>query len=355
MAGGTGGHIFPGLAVADKLTSAGWKIDWLGTADRMEAQLVPKHGYDIHFIDIKGVRNKGFIRKLLTPLMVIKSVLQARKLMKENKPDLVLGFGGYAALPGGLAAKLMGVPLIIHEQNAAPGMTNKVLAPFANKVMTAFAGIKGLGKSNLVVGNPVRAEIKIDKQKKDKEANCINILVIGGSLGARILNQTLPSAVAKVLEKGIKVKLVHQVGKGNKESVASEYKNLVKNNECCQYEVSEFIDDMAQAYKQADIVICRAGALTVSELAVAEVASLLVPLPHAVDDHQTKNAQILVDAGAGILMPQNKFDADELANQLLMLMELPEQLNKMANCCRKVAIADASQRVADIANDIVKR
>ncbi|NTS76587.1 undecaprenyldiphospho-muramoylpentapeptide beta-N-acetylglucosaminyltransferase [Catenovulum sp. SM1970] len=343
MAGGTGGHIFPGLALADELSSQGWEILWLGTAERMEAQLVPNHGYPIKFIDIKGVRNKGLLRKLLTPFMVIHAVWQGIQLIRQFDPNVVVGFGGYAALPGGIAAKLLAKKLVIHEQNAAAGLTNKVLSKIANKVLVAFKGTKGL-KANAIVGNPVRSSIQSTKPKS--MGPTLNVLVVGGSLGARVLNEKVPEAVSIFAGQGNRIRVLHQAGKDEAGKVEQNYHAATKQG--ADISVTDFIADMASAYQEADVVICRSGALTVSELALAGVPSILVPLPHAVDDHQTRNAEVLVHAGAGILLPQNELEQGELVKQLTLLAELPEQLNEMAKACADVAVKDATSQVANI-------
>lgn len=352
MAGGTGGHIFPGLAVADSLTEQGWQVTWLGTAERMEAQLVPKSGYPIEFIDIKGVRNKGLLRKLTTPLMVLNAVMQARKIIRKVKPDIIIGFGGYAALPGGIAAKISGIPLVIHEQNAAAGLTNKVLSKIATQVLTAFSHVKGLAKPAKVVGNPIRQQIKSnlvshrnstnEDKNQDKDHAALNILVVGGSLGAQVLNQQVPLALQKITAHNT-INVHHQVGSKQLALAEQAYAAITAQN--IQYQLVEFIDDMAAAYHSADLVICRAGALTVSELAQVGVASILVPLPHAVDDHQTKNAQVLVNANAGVLLPQNKLEQGELSALLNRLIQHPEQLEKMAQACQAVAMPQSTQLI----------
>lgn len=348
MAGGTGGHVFPGLAVADRLRAEGWNIHWLGTAERMEAQLVPKHGYPLHTIAIAGVRGNGLKRKLLAPLQIFKAILQARRVLKQVQPQVVLGMGGFAAGPGGVAAWLAGIPLVLHEQNAAAGMTNKLLARLAKRVLMAFPGAFPSACNTEVVGNPVRPEVlalPAPAQRIGMDPQPLRLLVVGGSLGARILNDLLPEAVS--LAGNIRVR--HQTGKGNAEAVQSAYQQLG-----IQAEVSDFIDDMAAAYGAADLVVCRAGALTVSEVAAAGVGALFVPLPHAVDDHQTKNARSLSDRGAALLMPQSGLSAKTLAEQLQHLSENRAQLLAMAEQSRALAITDAAQRVAESLRAVAK-
>ncbi|MFP2770105.1 undecaprenyldiphospho-muramoylpentapeptide beta-N-acetylglucosaminyltransferase [Oceanisphaera sp. KMM 10153] len=348
MAGGTGGHVFPGLAVADRLRAEGWDIHWLGTAERMEAQLVPKHGYPLHTIAIAGVRGNGLKRKLMAPFQILKAVCQARRILQEVKPQVVLGMGGFAAGPGGVAARLTGIPLVLHEQNAAAGMTNRLLARIAQRVLMAFPGAFAEGKNTAVVGNPVRPEVlalPAPSERISIEPRPLRLLVVGGSLGARILNEIVPVAVAKAGN----VRVRHQTGKGNAETVLLAYQALG-----IEAEVSDFIDDMAAAYGAADLVVCRAGALTVSEVAAAGVGALFVPLPHAVDDHQTKNARSLSDSGAALLLPQSELSAEGLAAQLQQLGDNRGQLLAMASRARALAITDAAERVAECLRAVAK-
>lgn len=339
MAGGTGGHVFPGLAVADRLKAQGWTIHWLGTADRMEAELVPAHGYPISFIDIQGVRGNGIKRLLAAPYRVIKSVLQARQVLKTIQPDVVLGMGGFASGPGGVAAWLSGIPLLLHEQNAAAGLTNKLLARIARRVLMAFPGAFAPNARTAVVGNPVRPEVvALPDPQLRSSSDPLRLLVVGGSLGARVLNEQVPPAVAAA---GVPIEVRHQCGKGNGEVVAASYAGLG-----VEAEVSEFIKDMADAYAWADLVVCRAGALTVSEVAAAGVAAIFVPLPHAVDDHQTRNALTLVDGGAAEFLPQSELTPAALASRLSWLAGRRETLLNMAQAARRVAIIDAAERVA---------
>ena len=342
MAGGTGGHVFPGLAVAAELQTRGWQIEWLGTAKKMEAQLVPKYGYKINFIDIQGIRGNGLVRKLAAPFKVIKAVMQARKIFKASQPDLVIGMGGFASGPGALAARLMGVPVVLHEQNAIAGLTNRLVANFATVIFQAFAG--ALTKAQ-TVGNPVRAEL-LDVQLPQNLSNReLNILVVGGSLGAKVLNETVPHAVAQLADKPVKV--WHQCGNGNANAVQERYSSLSID----PYKADDFIDDMQAAYSWADLVICRAGALTVSELMAVGRAAILVPLPYAVDDHQTANANVLVNANAGILLPQSQLKADLLAQQIKELT--PEQILQMAQNAKQIAITNAATQVADTCDLLV--
>ncbi len=339
MAGGTGGHVFPGIAVAKYLEQQGWAIHWIGTADRMEADLVPQHGFDISFIDISGVRGNGFKRLCLAPFRILKSVLQARKVMNNFKPDVVLGMGGFASGPGGVAAWLQGIPVVLHEQNAAAGLTNRLLAKIAKRVLMAFPGAFAQG---LLVGNPVREDVLALHAQPYVSKDKLTVLVVGGSLGAKVLNETLPAALALLPQDKISIR--HQVGKNNSTAVNVAY---LSAGVTADIKVTDFIDDMAQAYHQADVVVCRAGALTVSEVAVAGLPAIFIPLPHAVDDHQTKNAQSLVQAGGAVLIPQRQLNAVDLAKLLQQWIDDEAQLVAMSNAAKSAAILDATEQVAN--------
>ncbi len=343
MAGGTGGHVFPALAVAKLLASKGWEILWLGTRDRMEAQVVPKHGINIEFIDIQGVRGNGIIRKLLAPFKVLRSVLQAKTVIDSFKPDVVLGMGGFASGPGGVAAKLAGIPLVLHEQNAIPGMTNKLLSKFATKVMCAFEGTFAKEVNAEVVGNPIRQEL-IAEYEPSNDISALKVLVVGGSLGAKIFNDLMPNVVAG-LSGYQAITVWHQVGKNNLEVVKQAY---TQQNQQDVVQVVEFIDDMQAAYRWADVVLCRSGALTVSELAAMGKPSVLVPYPHAVDDHQTLNAQVLVEAGAALLLPQPIATVDMMVEKLRLLAKDRAELTRMGELAKRVAILDAAEKVAQV-------
>ncbi|WP_404342527.1 undecaprenyldiphospho-muramoylpentapeptide beta-N-acetylglucosaminyltransferase [Pseudoalteromonas mariniglutinosa] len=348
VAGGTGGHIFPGIAVADFLKQQGWQVSWIGTADRMEATVVPQHNIEIDFINVKGVRGNGMKRLFNAPFMVLNAIRQARKILKAQQPDVVLAMGGYVTGPTGMAAKSLGIPLVIHEQNAVAGMSNRWLAKFANKVLAAFPSAFIAGQSE-VVGNPVRASVAA----VTAQVSCvpINLLVVGGSLGAKVLNETLP-AVFSELNQQTPVNVWHQTGKSNAHKVTAEYQQL---DFIDTVKVAEFIDDMDTAYQWADILICRAGALTVSEIAAAGRMALFVPFPHAVDDHQTANAQFLVAAGAALLMPQSEFNKTAVADLLRPYLAQPERISIMASKAKQLAILDATERVAQHCEQLVKR
>lgn len=364
MAGGTGGHIFPGLAVADKLKDEGWHIHWLGTADRMEADIVPKHGYDISFINISGLRHKNLLAWLKLPFKLLRSLLQAFSVINTIKPDAVLGMGGYASAPGGLAAWLMRKPLIVHEQNAAAGLTNRLLAHIANKVCCAFPQAFKDNITAEVVGNPLRSSIGEHVERRvehsistgiDKKSH--NILVVGGSLGAQILNQIVPISFNQLVKKSssdttqLSFNICHQTGKGKQKEVIEAYNQQYLANE--QVRVTEFIDDIASAYQWADVVICRAGALTVSELAMAATPAIFVPLPHAVDDHQVKNAQYLVSRGGATLVKQNELTSDSLAKLLIELFSEPQILKNMSQSAFAAADINATDKVASLCQQLV--
>lgn len=348
MAGGTGGHVFPGIAVAEYLREAGWQIEWLGTKDRMEARIVPQHQMKIHFIDVAGVRGNGIVRLLKAPFMIVHAVLQAISVLRKTRPNIVLGMGGYASGPGGIAAWLMGVPLVLHEQNATPGLTNRLLAPLACKILTGFAISDWKVNANKIkqVGNPVRATFS-DVSEKNQVNEQLRILVCGGSLGARVLNEKVPATISMLDHNNIQ--LWHQSGKGNQETVLQAYESagVARAN----VKVAEFIKDMNEAYEWADIVICRAGALTVSEVALAGRCAIFVPLPSAVDDHQTLNAKYLESNDAAMIMPQNKFDSNALARLIQELNDNREKIISMSKEARKLGVKSATQDVAKICSE----
>lgn len=343
MAGGTGGHIFPAKAVADQLTSEGWHIDWLGTADRMEAQLVPTFGYALHTIAVAGLRGKGLTSMVLAPWMLLRSLWQARQVIRAQRPDLVIGFGGYASGPGGLAAWLSGVPLLIHEQNAVAGTTNRLLARIAKRVLVAFPNAFAGHPKQQVTGNPVRRELIVQKAQNSCRKD-LNILIVGGSLGARVFNQTLPPILKQAAACG-PIAVRHQTGRNDQATTHAAYQGLDANS---SVQVTAFIDDMAEAYQWADVVICRAGALTVSEVACAGVAALFVPLPSAIDDHQTANAGWLSDRGAALRIAQSDLTESVLLPLLQQWLLDKAPLQHMAQQARLCAIDDATLQVAAV-------
>lgn len=351
MAGGTGGHIFPGLAVGKELAKRGWEVCWLGTKDKMEARIVPQHGFKIRFIDVAGIRGNGLLRYLKAPFMITKCVMQVMDIIKEEQPGVVLGLGGYASGPGGVAARMCGLPLILHEQNAVPGMTNKLLSNIAQRILVAFPETDLAKRKAIVVGNPLRHELlevleKVNKAAQDTAVNSddkINVLVVGGSLGARVFNQELPNVFMNV-EQTEHCRIVHQTGRGNQAEVTALYQKILPKLEV---QVTEFIDDMAQAYQEADLIICRAGALTVSEIAAVGRAAIFVPFPSAVDDHQTKNAGWLAAHGAAKIIQQKDMLSGELELKLNVLLTKKSCLHGMGEKAKALAITDATERVAD--------
>ncbi|WP_434779698.1 undecaprenyldiphospho-muramoylpentapeptide beta-N-acetylglucosaminyltransferase [Neisseria sp. Ec49-e6-T10] len=341
MAGGTGGHIFPGLAVAHSLEEKGHKVLWLGAQGAMETTLVPKHNIHIETVAIKGIRGNGLKRKLTLPFVLFKAVMKAKKIIQEHQVDAVIGFGGFAAFPGGVAAKLSRKPIIIHEQNAVAGLVNKTLAKIATKTLFAFPGVfpSALG----LVGNPVRKEIATlpePAQRFSGRVGPIKLLVVGGSLGAKVFNQVVPEALSLLNNQQINV--LHQCGKNNLSEVQERYQQYHVNATC-----QEFIHDMQEAYAQADIVLCRSGALTIAELAACGLGSILVPFPFAVDDHQSANAQYLVRSHASVLLPQDALTASRLAEELQKLDR--QQCLDQAQNARALALPDAADKVAQIA------
>lgn len=310
MAGGTGGHIFPGLAVAHALREQGWRVHWLGAPGSMEERLVPPQGFPLETIDFAGVRGKGLLTLALLPLRLLKAFAQALSVVRRVKPDVVIGLGGYISFPGGMMAVLAGKPLILHEQNSVAGMANKVLASVANKVFAAFPN--SLPKAQWV-GNPLRQAFLQQPEPAERFAGRsgpLKVLVVGGSLGAKALNDIVPQAVA-LLPAEARPQVVHQSGAKQIDALRANYAAAG-----VQAELTPFIEDTAQAFADADLVICRAGASTVTELAAVGVAAIYVPFPHAVDDHQTTNAHFMVDAGGGWLMPQPALNAQKLAEML---------------------------------------
>lgn len=342
LAGGTGGHIFPGLAVAAALRARGVPVVWLGAEGGMETRLVPQHGIDIETIGISGVRGKGLVTLVRAPLRILSAIRAAAKVLARHKPCAVISFGGFAAGPGGIAAVLAGVPLLVHEQNRAPGMTNRVLARFARRVLTGFPD--AFPGKETVVGNPVRdviARIAPPRERFEGRGDeHLRLLVLGGSQGARALNDAVPEALRQLQGAGIAVR--HQCGEKMHDAAAAAYAAAG-----IEGSIEPFIADMAEAYAWADLVVCRAGALTIAELCAAGVGSVLVPLPTAVDDHQTKNAQYVVQRRAGVLLKQDGELAGKLAMELRNLVLDPGKRLFMAEAARSLARTDAAERVAD--------
>ncbi|MDF3030851.1 MAG: murG [Moraxellaceae bacterium] len=341
MAGGTGGHVFPALAVAEALRARGVKIHWLGTRAGIEADLVPARQFDITYLEVSGVRGQGLKRLLLAPFKLVVAVLKAMQTLKAVQADVVIGLGGYVTGPGGVAARLLGKPLLIHEQNAIAGFTNRQLSSIATQVLEAFPGAFAPAPKVKCVGNPVRVEIAAlpaPEQRFESHTGPLRVLVLGGSQGAVALNELVPEALALLVKKQDLV-IRHQAGKKNAEKAAGKYQALG-----VAAEVLPFIDDMAAMYGWADLVVCRSGALTVAEIACAGVGSVLIPYPFAVDDHQTANGRFLADAGAARLFRQQDLTAEKLAAELEPLLDRA-QLLKMAGSARALAKPEATESV----------
>ncbi|MGL4315800.1 MAG: undecaprenyldiphospho-muramoylpentapeptide beta-N-acetylglucosaminyltransferase [Pseudomonas sp.] len=348
MAGGTGGHVFPALACAREFKARGYNVHWLGTPRGIENELVPAAGLPLHLIDVSGLRGKSKLSLLKAPFQLIRALFQARRVMRELQPVCVLGMGGYVTGPGGLAAKLNGAPLIIQEQNAVAGTANRSLVPFAQRVCEGFPNTFGNSAKRRTTGNPVREELFLETPRDDLGKRQPRLLVLGGSLGAEPLNKLLPAALGKVASE-LRPQVFHQAGKQHDQITAERYREAA-----VEAEVAPFISDMARAYAWADLVVCRAGALTVSELAAAGLPSFLVPLPHAIDDHQTRNAEYLAKEGAAVLLPQHATDADALAAQLTEVLMHPEKLKAMGRTARSLAKPDATRTVVDICLEVAR-
>jgi UDP-N-acetylglucosamine--N-acetylmuramyl-(pentapeptide) pyrophosphoryl-undecaprenol N-acetylglucosamine transferase len=349
MAGGTGGHVFPALAVAQELRSQGWHVTWLGTPDSFEARTVPQYGFPIDWVDSFRLRGQGMASLLLAPFRLLRAMAQAWQVLRRRRPQVVLGMGGFVTGPGGLVSLLTRTPLVIHEQNTIPGLTNRYLARIARRVLEAFPGSFPATASAEAVGNPVRAEIADlpapAERFADRQGAC-RLLVLGGSLGAQALNETLPRALA-LLPEHRRYEVLHQAGRGKAESTQAAYAAAGVTAR-----VTDFLHDMAEAYGWADLVLCRAGALTISELTSAGAAAILVPFPYAVDDHQTRNARFLCDAGAARLLPQTELDAESLAPLLGEFCDDRPRLLRMAEAARALARPDATARVAEVCAEV---
>lgn len=342
MAGGTGGHVFPALAVANLLAQKQWRIVWLGTRSGMEARLLANYAFDMVWIRFSGLRGKGLMRWVKLPLSLLIASLQSMRAIFRYRPDVVLGMGGFTAFPGGLGAWLLRRPLVLHEQNSIAGMTNAALARFATTVLTGFPNVLANYHARWV-GNPVRSEIAALPEPAARYATrsgALNLLVVGGSLGAQALNDIVPRALA-LMPAELRPRVTHQAGTAQLEALENNYRAAG-----VAATTLAFIDDMARAYAEADVVICRAGALTIAELTAAGVASILVPFPYAVDDHQTGNARFLSEREAAILLPQNQLDAKKLAELLGEFTR--ESLLRMAQKARALAKPDATVETAEV-------
>ncbi|MFZ4378784.1 MAG: undecaprenyldiphospho-muramoylpentapeptide beta-N-acetylglucosaminyltransferase [Polynucleobacter sp.] len=340
MAGGTGGHIFPGLAVAEYLRICGWNVSWLGNQNGMEYRLVKSCDFPFEAVDFGGLRGKGLKAKLMLPINLMRASFQSWKIMRRLKPSVVLGMGGYITFPGGLVTKLLQRPLVLHESNSVAGSANRALAKIAMRVLTGFPNTM---QSAEWVGNPIREEfdhVPAPALRYEQRQGPLSILVVGGSLGATALNEHIPAALALIAQEE-RPTVIHQAGDKHLADLEKRYAQLG-----VRADIRPFIDDMPSAYAQADLVICRSGAMTVSELAACGVASCLIPFPHAIDDHQTANAKFLSDADAAILLPQQYLNPQDLA---LMIQNLNRtDLKEMALRAHALSKPQATQRVAEV-------
>ena len=346
MAGGTGGHVYPALAVAERLRAADVDIVWIGTKAGLEARVVPAAGIPIAWINVKGLRGKGLFGWLLAPIRVARAAFEAARVIRKQRPDAILGMGGFVSGPGGLVARLFGTPLLIHEQNAVAGLTNRVLSRIATRVFTGFPNTLARGE---FVGNPVRQAF-VDVRRRGREESTdtsLRLLVVGGSQGARALNEVVPDAVADVANH-LDVFVRHQSGRGARTALVEAYRQVAVDAD-----VEEFIDDMADAYAKTDVVICRAGAMTVAEIAAASVAAIFVPYPYAVSDHQTANARYLVDRGGAYLIDEANLDANGLAARLLELGREPERRQRMGEQAALLAKIGATTDIADACLEVM--
>jgi UDP-N-acetylglucosamine--N-acetylmuramyl-(pentapeptide) pyrophosphoryl-undecaprenol N-acetylglucosamine transferase len=346
MAGGTGGHVFPGLAVADVMRARAWNVVWLGNPGGMEATLVPRHGIPMQWVRFGGLRGKGIVTQLMLPANLLRAFWQSVRALRAVRPAVVLGMGGYVAFPGGMMAALLGRPLVVHEQNSVAGLTNRVLARVADRVLVAFPEALPHAEWS---GNPVRddvAALAAPEVRYAERVGPLRMLVVGGSLGAQALNEVVPQALA-TLPAAQRPTVVHQSGRRHLEALQAAYAAVG-----VEARAVEFIDDMADAYAQADLVVCRAGAMTVAEVAAAGVASLMVPYPHAVDDHQTTNARFLSERGAALLVPQAELSPQRLAREIAGLDRA--RLLGIAQRARRLARPDAAVQVADACEAIAR-
>ncbi|CAG7857081.1 UDP-N-acetylglucosamine--N-acetylmuramyl-(pentapeptide) pyrophosphoryl-undecaprenol N-acetylglucosamine transferase [biofilm metagenome] len=336
MAGGTGGHVFPALAVAQWFIDEGWSVSWLGTRKGLEAKVVPEHGIDIDWLSVAGVRGKGLLSKATSLFKLIKACSQAFSILRRRKPHVVLGLGGFVAGPGGLMARVLNIPLVIHEQNRVPGTTNRLLAKFANQVLEAFPDSFKKDINAKCTGNPLRKQfLNVSTIKAPLNGRDLRLLIIGGSQGAQALNEIIPDALCNLTE----IEAWHQTGAAMQEQVAKRYLELGINAKA-----TAFINDMVAAYQWADIIICRAGAMTVSEVAAMALPAIMIPLPNAIDDHQLANARFLSEAGAGLILPQKELNATNLLN---LINTAKNQLESMVKAAHQCARMDATKTVAN--------
>lgn len=343
-AGGTGGHIFPGLAVAHEIKND-YNVVWVGATLGVENTIVPQHGIKLETVKISGLRNKGLLVLIKTPLSLVRAIFKSIKLILQYRPDVVISFGGYASFPVAITARLLRIPLIIHEQNSVPGLTNRILAKIANKILVAFNGVLASHKT-ILVGNPIRQDIlKVYdlSERYSSRTGGLNILVVGGSLGASFFNENLPEVFSKLSNIN---HITHQVGKGDSQLVIEHYAKLKLNAR-----VVNFIENMAEAYNNVDLVICRSGALTVSEICAIGLAAIFIPYPYAVDNHQETNAQPLVDIGASKMMLQKDFSVDKMVTIIANLDR--DTCYKMALTTKSLGITDSHLKIASVIRESV--
>ena len=349
MAGGTSGHVFPALAVAKELKQDGVRVVWLGARAGIESRLVPKAGYPIHYLSVNGLVGTGWKRKLKAPFMLLVALLQSLIILWKEKPQCVLGMGGFASGPGGVAAKLLGKKVVIHEQNAYAGLTNQKLSSLADSVLTGFRSCEGLSETSIWVGNPVRnsistkAKAAVEKNTTPKQGDSQNVLILGGSQGAKSLNESLPNCLAS-FAKDIDLRVWHQTGADKSTDVNDSYQQLSHFKSVL---VEEFINDIDVAYAWADLVICRAGAMTIAELMAAGKPAILVPFPHAAGDHQTKNAKFMVNTDAAILATDDSLNSNKFAQQVKSLLNSPDRLRQMSINAAELFRPTAARQVAD--------
>jgi len=353
FAGGTGGHVYPALAVAVELESRGYSIHWFGTDRGLESRVIPAAGFPLHRLRVQGIRGKGAWGRVRGVLAVFGALLQSLRELRRLRPVCALGMGGYVAGPGGIAAWMLRVPLVIHEQNSVAGTTNRLLRRFARRVLTAYPGAFGAGRmAPRQVGNPVRADLLAQGSVAAysyRGERPLHLLVLGGSLGARAINEVVPAMLA-VLPASLQLRIKHQAGPAHGESVLADY----ATRGLSQVEVLPYIEDMAAAYHWADLVLCRAGALTVAELTIMGRPAVFVPLPQAIDNHQAHNAAWLAERGAAIVLPQAELSAAALADTISELVAQPERLRAMAQAARSAAAPGATVAVADVCEEIAR-
>jgi len=357
-AGGTGGHVYPALAVAGALRDQGWAVDWIGTERGIEHRLVPASGIPLHCLDVSGLRGKSLLNRARSLFRVIGGLWRSVKIIRRIRPDIVLGMGGYAAGPAGLAAWLTRLPLVIHEQNAVAGTTNRWLAPLAKRVLCGLPGEFAQQRDAKVVGNPVRANLhQVDRSELAELSGFsrqrpLKLLVLGGSLGAAPLNRLLPATLACLVDKGLgeSISVWQQCGERNRSSADEAW----QGSRFSQCRRDNFIDDMATAYAWADVVIARSGALTVSELAATGTPSLLIPLPHAIDDHQTRNASVLIETGGAVLMTQCQATPEDVADRLEQWIQSPATLLEMARRTLGRVTLNATEEVVAVLEEVVR-